>query len=194
MKEPEPDNSYRINLAECRTNWPLGTKIKRGIWQYLCKPLYLLIPYGMSGLRIAILRLFGARIGANCNIQQRVDILMPWHLEIGDRVALAHDTVLLNFADIRIGSMTVISQYAHLCTGSHDTTDPHFKLVYHPITIEPECWIASGTFIGPGVTIGRGSVIAARSVVTRNQPDWSICGGNPCKWIKERRVITSSAE
>jgi putative colanic acid biosynthesis acetyltransferase WcaF len=187
MKVPPPD-SYQINLAKCRTDWPARTKFKRGLWQCLCQPLYRLIPFRLSGLRIALLRLFGAQIGRNCNIQQRVDILMPWNLEMGDYVALAHDTVLLNFARIRIGSMSVVSQHTHLCTGSHDPSDPHFQLVYEPITVEPECWVASGVFVAPGVTLGRGCVIAARSVVTKDQPPWSICGGHPCHPIKARSI------
>jgi len=187
MKKPPQDN-YQVNLAECRTDWPARTKIKRGVWQCLIKPLYRLIPFRLSALRIGILRLFGARIGAHCNIQQRVDILIPWNLEMGDYVALGHDTVLLNFAKISIGSMTVVSQYTHLCAGSHDTSDPHFQLIYKPISIEPECWIASGAFIGPGVTLGRGCVVGARSVVTNSQPSWSICAGNPCRSIKERKI------
>ncbi|PXA04220.1 putative colanic acid biosynthesis acetyltransferase [Coraliomargarita sinensis] len=190
MKEPQHD-SFQINLAECRTDWPASTKLKRGLWQCLCKPVYRLIPFRLSGIRIAILRVFGARIGHHCNIQKRVDILMPWNLEMGDYVALAHDTVLLNFARIRIESMSVVSQHSHLCTGSHDTSDPHFKLIYEPITIEAESWIASGAFVGPGVRIGRGCVIAARSVVTKDQPAWSICGGHPCKKLKERIVNNS---
>jgi len=191
MKAP-PQDSFKINLSECRTDWDRRTKIKRGIWQLLCRPLYLLIPSGLSGLRIAILRLFGAKIGNNCNIQQRVNILIPWNLELGDYVALAHDTVLLNFAKISIGSMTVVSQYTHLCTGTHDTSDPHFKLLFKPIQIEPESWIASSTFIAPGVTIGRGCVIGAHSVVTKDQPAWSICAGNPCKKIKARTIVPKS--
>jgi putative colanic acid biosynthesis acetyltransferase WcaF len=193
MNRP-PKDSFQIDLAKCRTNWSTGTKLRRGIWQCLCKPFYLLIPYRLSALRIAVLRLFGARIGAHCNVQQRVDILMPWNLEMDDYVALGHDTVLLNFAKIHIGSMTVVSQHTHLCTGSHDTADPHFKLIAKPISIEPECWIASGAFIGPGVTLGRGCVVGARSVVTSSQPSWSICAGNPCRRIKERNVRDAGSE
>jgi putative colanic acid biosynthesis acetyltransferase WcaF len=130
----------------------------------------------------------GARIGDNCNIQHAVDILMPWELELGDYVALAHHTRILNFTTVRIDSMSVISQYTHLCTGTHDTSHPHFELKFKPIHIEAESWIASGAFIGPGVKIGRGCVIGANAVVTRDMPEWKICAGNPCKALKDRVV------
>ena len=179
---------YQVDLSQCSTNWSTGLKIKRGIWSYLIRPLYFLLP--CRQLRILVLRMCGARIGANCNIQHAVDILMPWELELGDYVALAHHTRILNFTKVRIDSMTVISQHAHLCTGTHDTTHPHFELIYKPIHIEAESWIASGAFIAPGVTIGRGCVIGANSVVTKDQPPWSICAGSPCQRLKDRIITT----
>ena len=41
----------------------------------------------------------------------------------------------------------------------------------------------------PGVTIGNGAVIAARSVVTKDMPEWMVCGGMPCKPLKERVMV-----
>lgn len=185
-QQPEP---FQIDLSQCRTHWSTGLKIKRGIWQFFIKPLYCLLPH--RGLRIFVLRLCGAQIGKNCNIQHAVDILMPWNLVLGDYVALAHHTRVLNFTTVSIDSMTVISQYTHLCTGTHDVTDPHFELQFKPIHIEAESWVASGAFVGPGVTIGRGCVIGANAVVTKDMPTWKICAGNPCKPRKER-VVSSN--
>ena len=45
-------------------------------------------------------------------------------------------------------------------------------------------------FVGPGVNIGRGAVIGARAVVTKNMPAWMVCAGNPCKPLKQREVKT----
>ncbi|WP_269526537.1 DapH/DapD/GlmU-related protein [Coraliomargarita parva] len=183
-----PEGPFKIDLSQCVNNWDTKTKIRRGIWQLLVRPVYLLIPGRRSALRLWILRRFGARIGKNCTIQQRVRILMPWNLHLGDQVAIAHDCCILNFTTVQVGSMTVISQGAHLCTGSHDYRDPHFKLIFKPIRIQPETWVASGSFVGPGVTLGRGCVIGANSVVTRDMPDWKVCAGNPCRPLKDREV------
>lgn len=182
----EESEQFKIDLSQCRTNWSTGLKVRRGLWQFLIKPFYRLLP--TRQLRILVLRLCGARIGDHCNIQHNVDILMPWNLELGDYVALAHHTRILNFATVRIDSMTVVSQYSHLCTGTHDTSDPHFELKFTPIHIEAECWIASGAFIGPGVHIGRGTVIGANSVANKDMPAWKVCAGNPCQPLKERIV------
>lgn len=183
---------YQVDLSQCRTNWSTGLKVRRGIWHYLIRPLYFLLP--CRQLRILTLRMCGARIGENCNIQHAVDILIPWELELGDYVALAHHTRILNFTTVRIDSMTVISQHTHLCTGTHDTTHPHFELKFKPIHIEAESWIASGAFIGPGVTIGRGCVVGANAVVTRDMPEWKVCAGNPCRPIKQRKIAPLCAQ
>ena len=54
------------------------------------------------------------------------------------------------------------------------------------ITIEDDVWIGANVIILSGVTIGEGSIIGAGSVVTKSQPKYSICVGNPCKPIKDR--------
>jgi len=132
--------------------------------------------------------MMGATIGEGVYLQQRIDILCPWELEIGDFVAIAHDVTILNFDKVHIGSMTVISQYAYLCTGTHDYSHPHFPLTFKPISIGSESWIASAAFIGPGVTVGHGCVIGAYSVVIKDTPRWKVCAGNPCTVIKTRTI------
>ncbi|MFW6217736.1 MAG: putative colanic acid biosynthesis acetyltransferase [Verrucomicrobiota bacterium] len=191
---PRPDESpFEVDLSRCTNDWDARTKLRRGIWQCLVRPLYLLIPGRLAAPRIAILRMFGAKIGRHCNIQARVSILIPWHLEMGDYVALARGVEVLNFAPVRIGSMTVVSQRAHLCTGTHDVGHPHFQLVSKPIRIEPESWVASGAFVGPGVTLGRGCVIGAHAVVTKDMPAWKVCAGNPCRPLKDRHIRSEHA-
>lgn len=185
---PDSNEPFQVDLMQSTTPWDRRTKLRRGVWQYLVKPLYRLIPGKRSGLRISILRAMGAQIGQNCCIQQRVDILIPWNLVLENCVVLAHDTCVLNFTTVRIRSMTVISQRAHLCTGSHDYTHPHFPLIFKPIEIGAESWVASGAFLAPGVTLGRGCVIGANAVVTRDMPGWTVCAGNPCQPIKERVI------
>ncbi len=186
MSEETP--AYKVDLMRSTTPWDRKTKIRRGIWQFIVKPFYMRIPGRYSRLRLHMLRSMGARIGSNCCIQQKVDILIPWNLVMEDYVVLAHDVRILNFTTVTIHSMTVISQYSYLCTGTHDYTHPYFPLIFKPIEIGSECWIASGAFIAPGVKIGQGSVIGANSVATRDMPEWMVCAGNPCRPIKQREI------
>jgi len=80
----------------------------------------------------------------------------------------------------------MVSQEAYLCAGTHDYTKLALPLVTMPITIEADAWICARAFIGPGVTVGAGAVVAAGAVVPRDVPAWTIVGGNPARFIKER--------
>ena len=65
-------------------------------------------------------------------------------------------------------------------------TRPGFPLITKPVFIDDFAWIAAEAFVHPGVQIGEGCVIGARSVVVNDMPAWTICSGFPCKPIKER--------
>jgi len=70
--------------------------------------------------------------------------------------------------------------------GTHDYTKEGFPLITMPIVIGDYVWLAAESFIHPGITIGTGAVIGARSVVTKDMPEWMVCAGHPCKPLKER--------
>jgi putative colanic acid biosynthesis acetyltransferase WcaF len=178
----------RVDLTKGTTYWPPGVKFKRAVWQLLVKPIFKLLPRPCSSLRIAILRAFGARIGPRCLIEPRVDVLIPWNLIVDEFVAIGREVEIYNYGEVRIGRMTLVSQYTYLCAGSHDYTHPYMPLVAKPIVIGSECWVAADVFVGPGVTIGDGAVIGARAVVTKDMPPWMVCAGNPCKPIKAREL------
>lgn len=187
-----PDTSdngeFRVDLRQSRTKWPLKILAARVAWACLVKPIFMMLPRPFSRLRVAILRAMGAKIGSGCHLEPRLKILLPWNLDLGDHVAIGREVEFLNFAPVRIGSMTVVSQYTYICTGTHDYTHPHFPLQFAPIAIGSECWVAARTFISPGVTIGNGAVIGAQSVVTKSIPAWTVCAGNPCRPIKPREI------
>jgi len=61
-------------------------------------------------------------------------------------------------------------------------------LLTAPITVEDNVWLAADVFVHPGVTIGEGAVIGARSVVVKDMPAWTVCAGHPCKPIKPRVI------
>ncbi|EDX79493.1 hypothetical protein BBAL3_650 [Brevundimonas sp. BAL3] len=68
---------------------------------------------------------------------------------------------------------------------------PAFDIFAETITVEDEAWIAAGAFVHPGVTIARGSVIAARSVVRHNTEPYGVYAGTPLAWIRSR--VTTAA-
>ncbi len=182
------ERPFKLDLTKSVTRWDRRTLVRRMAWATFVKPVFQILPRPFSALRVAILRLCGARIGARCHLEPGIKILMPWNLEFGDDVAIGREVEFLNFTHVRIDSMTVVSQHSYLCTGTHDYTHPYFPLRYLPIEIGSECWIAAGAFVGPGVVIGDGAVIGARAVVTKDMPAWMVCAGNPCQPIKRREV------
>ena len=123
-----------------------------------------------KALRPKLLRLFGAQVGARPFIRHRVRVLWPWKLTLGDDVWLGEDVWILNLEPVEIGHDTCLSQGVFLCTGSHDPKSPSFEYANAPITVEPCVWLATQALVLAGVTIGEGSVIGARSLVTRDVP------------------------
>ena len=123
-----------------------------------------------SRLRCAILRRFGAKIGSGVLIRHRVKIQWPWNLTIGDDSWVGTDADLYNLASIVIGSDVCISQYAYLCTGSHDRRSPTFEFDNAPIVVDDGAWVCARATVLRGVTIGANSVIGATALVTRDVP------------------------
>jgi putative colanic acid biosynthesis acetyltransferase WcaF len=137
-------------------------------------------------LRRALLRAFGAKIGAGVRIRPGVEVTFPWKVTIGDHSWIGDRAVLYSLGPIAIGAHTVISQNSYLCAADHDHLDLTFPLRERPITIGEQVWIASDVWIGPGVSIADGAVVGARSTVTGDLPGGMICMGSPCKAIKPR--------
>ena len=158
------------------------------LWWLVQDWLIRLSPQFMYGWRRFLWRLFGAQVGKNVLLRSTARVNFPWKVKIGD-YAWIGDFVELNIAgSIEIGANTVISQYCYLTAGTHDYTKSDFPPIASPIKIEDQVWITTGCFIAPGVTIGRGAIIGARSVVLNDMPPAMICAGSPAKPIKPRPI------
>lgn len=158
----------------------------RLLWATLARPLFALSPRPFWGLRRGLLRLFGARVGRDVHVYPSVRITIPWNLSLGDGVAVGDRAILYALGPISVGKHTTISQGAHLCAGSHDYRDPAMPLTKPPVTIGAGAWICADAFVGPGVTVGDGAIIAARGVAVCDVDAEMIAGGNPAQPIKAR--------
>ena len=139
-----------------------------------------------------MLRTFGARVGTKAHIYPTVRISMPWNLEIGSLGAVGDYAILYALGSITIGPRATLSQYAHLCAGSHDLRDPAMPLTKPPIVVGNDVWIAADAFVGPGVTVGDGAILGARAVVMKDCPPGAILVGNPARSIGTRDAIAAS--
>ncbi|MFC1605465.1 putative colanic acid biosynthesis acetyltransferase [Pseudomonadota bacterium] len=170
-----------------QTKYGLTEQFRRVLWG-LAKPLFRFSPRIFFGWRNALLRAFGARIGRKVHIYNTAVIYFPWRLEIGDWSAIGEHAFIYNLGAIRIGTNVTISQRAHLCAGTHDHTNPGLPLLKPPITIEDQAWICADAFVGPGVTVGEGSVVGARTVVVKDVEPWLIVVGNPARPVRKREI------
>jgi putative colanic acid biosynthesis acetyltransferase WcaF len=143
-------------------------------------------PQFLFGWRRWLLRLFGARIGRGVLIRPTVRTTYPWKVTIGDFSWIGDAVELYSLGSIEIGAHVVVSQHCYLCTGSHDYHVPTFDIYERTIKIEDESWLAAGVFVYPGVTIHRGSVVGARSVVRLDTKPLSVNVGSPAKQVGTR--------
>jgi putative colanic acid biosynthesis acetyltransferase WcaF len=127
----------------------------------------------------------GAKIGKGVKIYPSARIMYPWLLQIGDQTTISWQVKVYNLGFSTIGSYTMISQYSHLCGGTHDYKSKEFDLLRTGFHIGNHVWIATDAFIGPGVTVSDGAVVAARAVVVRDVKAGTVVGGNPARTLSE---------
>lgn len=113
-------------------------------------------------------------------------ITIPWNLILGEGCAVGDHAILYALGPIMLGPRTTVSQYAHLCAGSHDWRNPAMLLTKPAIVVGADVWVCADVFLGPGVTVGDAAILAARAVVMRDVPSKTIVAGNPAQTIGKR--------
>lgn len=183
-------NQNLIDLSKYQNTFSLKNQLLRFIWTIVWGVFARPIPRSLlNGWKLFLLRLFGAKINSKAVIYSNVRIYMPWNLEMDEYACLAPEVDCYNAAKIKIGAHTTVSQKTYLCAATHDITKSHNPLKTIPIIIEDQVWVAADAFIGPGVTIGQGAVVGARSAVFKTVEPWTVVGGNPAKFIKKREIL-----
>lgn len=129
--------------------------------------------------------------GKNINVEKRADFGRGTEIRIGDNSGLGVNCVvrgpLVMGADIMMGANV------RIMTGKHNTerTDIPMReqgfLPNRQVTICDDVWIGDCVIILPGLTIGKGSIIGAGAVVTKDVPDYSVVAGVPAKVVKFRK-------
>jgi maltose O-acetyltransferase len=159
----------------------------------LIKEFFPYIYFRLAELRVIIYRPFFKNIGKGTSIQFGCYFNGMKNIEIGNRVYINHHVELLaEDAGITIGNYVIIGQHAILITDNHNYEDPEKLMILQgstnkKIVVEDDVWIGSRVIILPGILIGKGSIIAAGAVVTKNVSPYSVMGGVPAKLIKMRK-------
>lgn len=143
-------------------------RVRRLLWRVTGKPLFRLSPGGAYGFRCMLLRLFGASIGRRVAMRPSADLETPWTVEIGDDTTVGDYAILRGLGRITIGARSAIGPYAYLCSGTHAHAD-------RPVRIGDNVRIETDAFVGPGVTVGDGCRLGARSSALSDLPAGTDC-------------------
>ena len=110
----------------------------------------------------------------------------------GSKIEIGHNSVINRFSyldgrvSLKIGNNVNISHYTLIQTLTHDPQNIDFVCQEKPVAIDDYVWIGERAIICPGVHIGEGAVVAAGAVVTKDVAPYTIVGGNPAVFIKNR--------
>lgn len=155
-----------------------------GLYHYVLE-IILSIPCHL--LRKTTCKIVMKRFYGSSYICRNVDLRSPYRICIGKNTTINKRCVLDGRGGLIIGNNVDIAQESNIWTEQHDYNSPTYNSVSAPVVIEDYVWVASRATILPGVTIGKGAVVASGAVVTKDVPPLSIVGGVPAKIIGKRK-------
>jgi putative colanic acid biosynthesis acetyltransferase WcaF len=185
LAEAEADRALTTHVLRPRDRIFLpqtfGERVKSFWWSIVRSTMFRWSPPAFNFWRVLLLQAFGARIKGRVVVAPSVRIEFPWNLTLGSNVVLCDHVIVNCMGRVEIGSGTRVSQYSHIISGTHDYTSQDMRIVRRPITIGTNVWIAADAFVGPGVCVGDGCLLAARSSAFRDLPPDQVCMGEPAR-------------
>ena len=184
-------NANAVHLSQYKSDCcysPGASLLKQLAWFYFGSLLAASYWLPLSGLKVRLLRLFGAQIGKGVRIKPGVRVKFPWRLTVGDDCWIGEQVWIDNLAPVVLEHDVCLSQGVYLCTGNHDWSKPTFNLRLGSIKIGHSAWIGAKAVVCPGVTVGEGAVLTVNSVAAGALVAWTIYTGNPAVPIKQRSV------
>lgn len=180
----------KTDLSKYDNSWynTGGGLVKRLVWYFInewfinCGWLFI------SPVKVALLRMFGAKIGKGVMIKPHVNVKYPWNLEVGDYTWIGENVWIDNLVKVRIGSNVCISQGALLLCGNHNYKKPTFDLMVGEITLEDGAWVGAKSTVCPGVTLHSHAVLTVNSVATKDCEAYGVYQGCPAVRVKERGI------
>jgi maltose O-acetyltransferase len=128
--------------------------------------------------------------GERINIEHGANFYTGWEIEIGDDSSLGINCMVP--FNLKVGKDVMMGPYVVIIGENHQSSklDMPMRLQgykkYPPVRIEDDVWIGTRAIILPGITVGKGAIIGAGAVVTKDVPPYAICAGNPARIIKFR--------
>jgi acetyltransferase-like isoleucine patch superfamily enzyme len=143
------------------------------------------------GIRYLCVKKLAKKAGSKIIISPGCMLYWLENCEFGENISINDFTYIDAVAGIKIGNDVRIAHNCSLITGQHRYDQPGKTIndsgyTKAPIVIEDDVWLATGVVVLQGVTIGKGSVVAASAVVNKDVKPYTIVGGVPAKFIKNR--------
>lgn len=195
------DSSRRLGRAEAR---PEGTRRSGALALFAIRVVNYLTNHVVMHLpsftlrRLWYTRVLGARFGPGVGVHLGcyVWFYTPRQIrrdgfEIGSGTRINRGCCLDVRGSLRIGSNVSLSPEVMVLTASHPIDDPEFRVETRPVVIEDNAYVGSRAMVLPGVTLGRGCVVAAGSVVTRDVPPLAVVAGVPARKVGTRDEAAS---
>jgi acetyltransferase-like isoleucine patch superfamily enzyme len=187
MEDQTNQNLSRLRDKLPKSLLPFARWIKRNLEGFGLYLVFLTGRVPSHSYRLFMYRyLFGIKIGKHTSIHWRARFYAPKGVQIADHSIIGNDAFLDGRAGIRIGRNVNIGGEVAIFTWQHDPDSEDFAVKRGPVVIEDYAYIASRSIILPGTTIHEGAVVAAGSVVTKDVAAYTMVGGVPAKFIKDR--------
>jgi len=179
----------KVNNALYTSTIDIGaSRLKQFLW-YFVNILFFKNPINIfSGLKVVLLRWFGAKVGIGVIVKPNINVKYPWKLSIGDHCWIGEAVWIDNLSNISLGHSVTISQGALLLTGSHNHTLETFDFISLPIILEDGVWIGAKAIVMGGVTCKSHSILGVAAVANKDLLPYTIYQGNPAIGIIPRMI------
>jgi putative colanic acid biosynthesis acetyltransferase WcaF len=178
-----------VDLSTYNNDWyKPGSLVKRVFWYWVNIIFFKSSIFPFYGLKIFLLKLFGAKVGKEVCIKPNVNIKYPWLLCIGDYTWIGEQVWIDNLAMVTIGKNVCVSQGALLLCGNHDYTKVSFDLIVKPIILEDGVWIGAKSTVFGGAFCKSHSVFSSASLIIKEYEAFSVYTGNPLVKVKDRVI------
>jgi putative colanic acid biosynthesis acetyltransferase WcaF len=178
-----------VDNASYRTTIDIGASRFKQLCWYCTNVLFFKNSFSiLSSLKVALLKVFGAKIGQGVVIKQAVNIKYPWKLRVGDYSWIGEEVWIDNLSDVTIGKSVTLSQGCFLLTGSHNHRKTTFDFLTSPIVLEDGVWICAKAVVTGGVVCRSHSILGANSVADKALEPYTIYKGNPAIPVNKREI------
>lgn len=182
----------RDKTGKVLTTRGVFSKIVNRIWNIILETevfvLHLTGYIPIHFLRRLIYRMGGIRIGHGSAVHMGARFYDPRHITIGEDTIIGENVVLDGRAKLSIGGHVDIATEVMIYNSKHDVDDEYFLAVDSPVFVGDYVFIGPRAVVMPGVKIGKGAIVAAAAVVTKDVPPYAVVAGVPAKIIGERKL------